>query len=611
MDFLGLTTLTVITDAIAGIRARTGSAPDLDNLPLDDAETYRLLRGGKTAGVFQFESALATDILRKIRADRFDDLVAANALMRPGPLDAGMHLVFMKRKRGEEPITYMLPELEPILSSTYGVITYQEQLMRIAQAIAGVSLSEADTLRKAVGKKDAELIREELGKFIQKAVARGHDPNIIEALAGQIETFGRYGFNKSHSVAYSIISYQTAWLKTYYPADFMAALLSSQIGDTDNVVKYINEARQLAVPGEAAAGLEILPPDVNESGYKFTVVGNARLRFGLGAIRNVGRSAIDSILEARTTGGPFKSLFDFCERIDLRFANKRVLEGLIFSGACDSLGGHRAQLAAALDSAIREASLKQEEVETGQTSLFGHVASVSGSNGTEAHAHSAPVLPNVAPWSESERLAKEKEILGFYTSGHPLEPFRAECEIFATHQVADIGAWRPEQMTLACVVTAIKKQVSRKSGAEFARLVIEDFSGSTEVLVFAEKWSVLADQVRTDLPILLRGGFSRRDESADNPAFIVDSLTKLAEVRTNGQVTVAIELQHGLTPGIISDVRAIVDSYPGSAQLELRWTDGDRTQRLRSRTLRVGVDGALTALRGLLGESSVRLQRAG
>ncbi|MDB4905578.1 MAG: polymerase alpha subunit, partial [Gemmatimonadetes bacterium] len=264
MDFLGLTTLTVIHDALQAITARHGSAPDLDNIPLDDEETYKLLRNGRTAGVFQFESGLGTDLLRQMRCDRFDDLVASNALMRPGPLDSGMHLVYIRRKRGEEPVKYALPELEAVLGQTYGVITYQEQVMRIAQLLAGVSLAEADVLRKAVGKKDAELIRAELGKFSSKAIARGFDAKIIGELAGQIETFGRYGFNKSHSVAYSIISYHTAWLKTHWPAEFMAALLSSQIGDADSVVKYINEAREL--------GIEVLPPDVNESGYKFTVI---------------------------------------------------------------------------------------------------------------------------------------------------------------------------------------------------------------------------------------------------------------------------------------------------------------------------------------------------
>jgi DNA polymerase-3 subunit alpha len=546
-------------------------------------------------------------MLKSIRADRFDDLVASNALMRPGPLDAGMHRVYMRRKRGEEAVSYILPELTPILESTYGVITYQEQVMRIAQVLAGISLAEADVLRKAVGKKDAELIRAELGKFVAKAVGRGYDATIIAEIASQIETFGRYGFNKSHSVAYSIISYHTAWLKTHFPADFMAALLSSQIGDTDSVVKYINEARQLHVPGAKEPGLEILPPDVNESGYKFTVVGETKIRFGLGGIRNVGRGAIDSILAARKKDGAFKSIFDLAERIDLRICNKRVLEALIHAGAMDSLGGHRAQLSAVLDTAIREASLKQEDIATGQVSLFGAPASENEKGESSNH-----TLPNNQPWTESERLAKEKEILGFYISGHPLERFRAEAEIFATHTVADLGQWRPEPMSLSVVVTNIKRAISKKSGSEFARLTIEDFSGSAEVLIFPEKWAILNDQIRTDIPMLLKGAYSRRDEGGENPAFIVESATRLAEMRTNGQVTVAIDLaKGGYSSDVLADVRAIAETYPGSAPLEFRWSDGNGGKaRLRSRSLTLAADGAaLTALRNILGESSVRLQR--
>ncbi len=434
MDFLGLTTLTVLHDALAAIEQRHGKAPDLNTIPMDDPLVYSMLRAGRTVGVFQFESPLATDLLRGMRCDRFDDLVASNALMRPGPLDAGMHRVYQRRKRGEEPVSYALPELQQILEPTYGVITYQEQVMRIAQLLAGISLAEADVLRKAVGKKDAELIRVELGKFVEKAVARGYDRRIIEELAGQIETFGRYGFNKSHSVAYSVISYHTAWLKVHYPAEFMAALLSSSIGDTDSVVKFINEAREL--------GIEVLAPDVNESGYKFTVVGDKRIRFGLGAIRNVGRSAIDSMLAARAEK-PFASLHDFCERVDLRLCNKRVIEAMIASGALDNLGGHRAQYWAVLDSALAEASLKQQEAAVGQFSLLGGVDEST----SVAKPH---VLPNIAPLGESERLTKEKEILGFYISGHPLEPFRVECELFATHTVSELGKWTDQPLVAGC-----------------------------------------------------------------------------------------------------------------------------------------------------------------
>ena len=599
MDFLGLTTLTVIADAVTSIERRTGKTVDLGRIPLDDEATYRILRSGRTAGVFQFESPLATDVLRRMRADRFDDLVASNALMRPGPLDTGMHLVYIKRKRGEEPVSYSLPELQPILEPTYGVITYQEQVMRIAQVLAGVSLAEADVLRKAVGKKDAELIRQELGKFVEKSIARGYDARIVEDLAGQIETFGRYGFNKSHSVAYSIISYQTAWLKAHYPADFMSALLSSCIGDTDSVVKYINETRELDI--------DILPPDVNESGYKFTVIADNRIRFGLGAVRNVGRTAIDSILTARGDA-PIASLHDLCERVDLRMCNKRVLEALVGAGAFDSLGGHRAQYMKVLDDAISEAALKQDERASGQGFLFGEPSDSGAPRGP-----SRPALPAVAPWPESERLQKEKEILGFYISGHPLEPYRTECELFATHTVAQLGGWSGDQMALGVVVTAIKRQTSKRSGAEFARLTVEDFSGSSEVLVFPEAWANLSHQIRVDVPVLLKGGYSKRDQGGEAPTFIVETVTPLAAVQHSGQVAIAIQLVVGtnITPEVMQDVRSVAEAHPGPSALELHWSDGNGSRaRLRSRSLKLSAtNAALNDLRAVLGLERVKLVR--
>jgi DNA polymerase III subunit alpha len=615
MDFLGLTTLTVIHDALQSIKSRTGSSPDLATIDPADPETYRMLRLGRTVGVFQFESPLATDMLRAMRCDRFDDLVASSALMRPGPLDAGMHRVYQRRKRGEEPVTYALPELRPILEPTYGVITYQEQVMRIAQVLAGISLAEADVLRKAVGKKDKELIQEELGKFTTKAVARGYKPQVINELAAQIETFGRYGFNKSHSVAYSIISLQTAWLKCHYAADFMSALLSSAIGDTDSVVKFINESREL--------GLDVLPPDVNESGYKFTVVGEGRMRFGLGAIRNVGRGAIDSILTARREK-PFESVYDLAERVDLRLCNKRVFEALIHSGALDGLNGHRAQYLAVLDTAIQEASLKAEEREAGQASLFGAPEEKDG-GGAMADGRS-PALPNLAPLSESERLTREKEILGFYISGHPLEPFRAESELFATHTVAQLGKWEEGSVSIGAVVTAIKKQVSKRTGAEFARLTVEDFSGSSEILVFPEAWAALSHRVLTDVPMLIKGGYPRRDQGMDNPTFIVETVQRFEELRVSGQVAVSIELAASLPttdeqssatpdlmPDVFKDVRAVLDAHPGSAPVEVRWNDkAGGNARLRSKSLKVAANGAaLAELRALLGPARVKLVRVG
>lgn len=607
MDFLGLTTLTVISDTLASIKARSGVEVVLEERGFTDEKTYQLLRAGRTGGVFQFESALATDVLKRMRCDRFDDLVASNALLRPGPLDAGMHNVYIRRKRGEEPTQYALPELEPILSNTYGVITYQEQVMRLAQVLAGISLAEADVLRKAVGKKDAELIKQELGKFVTKAVAKGYDPKIIDELSGQIETFGRYGFNKSHSVAYSVVAYHTAFLKAHHPAEFMAALLSSNIGKTEEVIKYIAEAREMQI--------DVLAPDVNESGWRFTVIADKRVRFGLGAIRNVGRGAIDSLIAAKHDG-PFSSLYDLCSRVDLRVCNKRVFEALIAAGACDGLGGHRAQLLAALDHAINEASLRQEEAARGQVSLFGDLVddvslAAAGANG----AAPAPPLPSVPVWSESERLQREKELLGFYISGHPLEPFRTECELFASSTVAQLGTWTSEAVTIGVVVTAIKKQVSKKSGAEFARLTVEDFSGSSEVLVFPEAWAVVAERVKPDVPVLLKGGYSRKDQGVESATFIVDSVTRFAEIRANGDLAVAIDLTRGddLAPGVMDDVRVSVEAHEGSAPLELRWSDGSgRVVRFRSKSLTIAASPAiLSDLRALLGADRVRLVRAG
>ena len=598
MDFLGLTTLTVLHDTLEMIRARGRVAPDLETLALDDEPTYRSLRAGRTAGVFQFESALATDMVRSMRADRFDDLVASNALMRPGPLDAGMHRVYCRRKKGEEAVTYALPELEEILAPTYGVITYQEQVMRIAQRLAGISLAEADVLRKAVGKKDAALIRQELDKFVEKCLARGYEKHIIAEIAGQLETFGRYGFNKSHSVAYSVLSYHTAYLKVHFPAEFMSALLSSCIGDTDAVVKYINEARDL--------GLEILPPDVNECGYKFTVVGDTRIRFGLGAVRNVGRSAIDSIIAARGAA-PFTSLYDFAERVDLRTCNRRVFEALLHAGAFDGLGGHRAQFAAALDGAMQAASLAQAEYATGQGSLFGEQSAARPTTTFR------PVLPNVPALTEHERLTREKEIIGFYISGHPLEPYRAECELLATHTVATLGAWTDQPLAIAVVVTGIKKQLSKKSGSEFARLGVEDFSGAAEVLVFPEAWAAIGDRVQPDVPVLIKGGYSRRDQGTEAPTFIVESITRLAELRMAGQISVSIEwtAEAPIPSAVMKDVRAVVDAHPGAAPIEVRWNgkDGARAM-LRSASLTLSpASAALLELRALLGPEHVRLVR--
>ena len=604
IDLLGLKTLTVLHDAAQMVAERHGVTIDLERPDLDDPRVYELLRAGRTAGIFQFESPLATDCLRSMKCDRFDDLVATNALLRPGPLDTGMYLVFINRKLGREKVRYPHPALEEILAPTYGVIVYQEQVMRIASALAGYSLAEADVLRKAVGKKIKELIQEELGNFVKRAIARGHEKKTVEEIAAQIETFGRYGFNKSHSVAYSILSYQTAWFKAYYPAEFMAALLSSEIGNTDRVVQYINEAREL--------DLQVLAPDVNESGYKFTVVGDRRIRFGLGAVRNVGEGAIASIIAGRQSG-PYRSLVELCDRIDLRLCNKRVIESLIDSGACDSLGGERSQLVAALDHAFSEAQVRQQERFTGQHALFGDEA--------PAPSPQSP-LPDVPPWPEHERLTREKSVLGFFISGHPLAKYRAEVELFGTRTTATLGMWTPQKVTVAAVVTVVKRQTSKKTGAEYARLTLEDFHGAAEALVFPEAWAKLNGVIRADGAYLITGGYIARDQGEEQAPFIVESARALDELRPSGAIGVALRWTVGSRPQpeTTRAIAALCAAHPGPTPVFIEWRgeNGNKERdengspvRLRSRAFRVdAADDLLAALRDLLGADSVTLVKA-
>src|SRR5216110_807303 len=609
IDLLGLKTLTVLHDATKMVAERNGVTIDLERPDLDDPKVYELLRAGRTAGIFQFESPLATDCLRNMKCDCFDDLVATNALLRPGPLDTGMYLVYINRKLGREKVRYPHPALEEILAPTYGVIVYQEQVMRIASALAGYSLAEADVLRKAVGKKIKELIQEELGNFVKRAIARGHDKKTVEEIAAQIDLFGRYGFNKSHSVAYSILSYQTAWFKTYYPAEFMAALLSSEIGNTDRVVQYINEAREL--------GLQVLAPDVNESGYKFTVVSDQRMRFGLGAVRNVGEGAIASIIAGRQAGA-YLSLVELCDRIDLRLCNKRVIESLIDAGACDSLGGERSQLVAALDHAFSEAQVRQQERFSGQQALFGDDAPVAPPPAT---------LPDVPPWSEHDRLTREKSVLGFFISGHPLAKYRAEVELFGTRTTATLGRWSDQRVRVAAVVTVVKRQISKQSGAEYARLVLEDFHGTAEALVFPEAWAKLNEVIRPDGALLLTGSHSARDRDEEQAPFIVETAQPLDDLRAKGAIGVALVWSRAAPPppDAARAVAALCAAHPGPCPVLVEWRDGASaggttpaggppgsaavaappadalppiSARLRSRSLRVAVaDELLTALR--------------
>ena len=478
--------------------------------------------------------------------------------------------------------------------------------MRIANVLAGYSLGEADVLRKAVGKKIPELIQKELGKFREKAVARGVDLRTAAELAEQIETFGRYGFNKSHSAAYSLLSYHTAWLKAHYPAEFMAALLSSVLDKTDDVVKYIGECRELHRHLPAVdEPLEVLPPDVNESGWKFTVVGEKQIRFGLGAVRGVGAGAVQSILMAREEEGPFTSLFDFLERIDLRLLNKRATEALIASGALDAFG-HRAQLLAGLDVAYSEVQARQAEEAAGQASLFGGADS--------ALRRPDPALPEIPAWSEGDRLTREKESLGFYISGHPLDRYRSVVEAFAPVVTTNLKSFQGQAVELACVVIQVARQISRRDNSEWGKILVEDFSGTATILAFKEAWQESKDVLTQDAVVLIRGKVSSRERDEEDPPLFLDGAEPLDAVPGSGILAIQIELEFGEPPnkGAFLEAKKVLAAHPGIAPVELlvRTGNGLGAPRLRSRTLRADPGPeTLRALEKLFGASHVRLKR--
>jgi len=615
IDFLGLKTLTVIHDAVEAVKARVGELrhPDsgtvfesMDDVPLDDPAVYKMLANGGTAGVFQFESKLAIEKLRAMRCDRFDDLVAANGLIRPGPLDSGMADAYIRRKTGQDEVRYDHPDLQPVLESTYGVIVYQEQVMQIANILAGYNLAEADVLRKAMGKKLASLIREELRQFVSKAVARGVERRTAESLAEQIETFGRYGFPRSHAAAYSIIAYHTAWLKVHYPAEFMAALLSSVVSNTDDVVKYIGECRELPryLP-KLSDGIVVLPPDVNESGWKFTAVGETHIRFGLGAIRGVGSSAVKSILTAREADGPFTAMFEFLERVDLRALNKRAVEALITAGALDSFG-YRSQLLAGLDTAYSEISARKAEEEAGQASLFGA--------GDAALEVKDPGLPNVPEWSEQERLKREKEALGFFISGHPLDRYADVVRAFDGVNTANLKDHLGRSLDLACVVTKVQRQISRRDNSEWGKVTVEDFHGTATVLAFKDNWQKYKETLQQDAVVLISGKVSGRERDEEDPPIFLDDAVPLEGVSNSGQLALQIEFPVGaeLDEQVFARAKEVVVAHPGTAPLELRLgvDNGAPAPILRSRTLKADPSPeTMEALQEMFGKARVRLVR--
>ncbi|GAB6177434.1 DNA polymerase III subunit alpha [Desulfobaculum senezii] len=538
-DFLGLRTMTVIQDAVDIIAERGKEPPDLDTLGLDDQETFDLYARGDTDGIFQVESDGMRKYLRMLKPSCFEDVIAMLALYRPGPLSSGMVEEFIKRKHGEVEVVYPLPELEPVLQDTYGVIVYQEQVMKIAQVVAGYTLGGADLLRRAMGKKNAEAMAEQREIFNKGALEKGVSAEKATEIFDLMEMFAAYGFNKSHSAAYALISYHTAYLKAHYPTEFMAAMITSEVNNTDKVLKYIASCRDMEI--------EVLPPDVNSSMRHFTVPADGQVRYGLAGIKNVGDEAIREIVDARQEGGPFKSMLDLCERVNLRKVTKRVLENLIKAGAMDGFDVPRAGLMDALDRVVSVAQKKAKDKNSGQMSLM----AVAGMEmpalpGTGIHTDGPPI----EEWPDDEKLKLEKDALGLYLSSHPLLSFRhelARMRLPSLLQVADYGPGA--EVRTAFLVTGRKEHITQKGG-KMAFLEVEDLTGSGEAVVFPEAYAKNREMLDSEQPLLFIGKVSDRDggpqeeEGVPKRAkLILDEVKLLADALAGNQEPVMLVME--------------------------------------------------------------------
>ncbi|MGP8173371.1 MAG: DNA polymerase III subunit alpha [Terracidiphilus sp.] len=565
MDFLGLTTLTVIDDCLKLIERSRGEKVDIEMIPLNDEETFRrVFHSALTSGVFQFESGGMRDVLRRYKPDRVEDLTALNALYRPGPMS--MIDDFIDRKWGRRKVEYMLPEIQEILKETLGVIVYQEQVMQIANVVASYSLGEADLLRRAMGKKDPKEMARQRKRFMSGAAALGHPKYTAGEIFDQMEKFAGYGFNKSHSAAYALLAYQTAYLKTHYPVEFMAALLTSETSKPENVVKYIGECREM--------GIRVEPPDVQVSGAQFTPHGEA-IRFGLAAVKNVGGNAIESILKARAdAGGRFKSLWEFCEKVDLRVMNKRVLESLIKAGALDSLGS-RASLMKAVDKAMERAQKAQRDAAQGQSGLFGLF------NEAPAPGRDVDDLPRVADWEESERLANEKEVLGFFVSGHPLDKYAEKLRnLTGVISVAEALELKPpekrwgtqadpaDEIQVAGMILGLRVQKSKRDQKLYAQAALEDATGKIELICFPRDYERLSGQLRMEAPVLVRGVLMGDEDAAQKIAVSLIQALEEVVVKLPAGVRIRINLDRA-TEEMFAGLKSAADGAPGPGKVML------------------------------------------
>jgi DNA polymerase-3 subunit alpha len=603
MDFLGLSTLTLITDAVAEIAQTTGEQLDIGRVPLDDAKTYQIFQDGQTYGIFQFESSGMRDILRKAKPHTLEDLIALNALYRPGPLRSGMVDDYIARKQGKTEVKYELPQLEPILRETYGVIAYQEQVMRIARELAGFTLGEADILRKAMGKKNPEVMAKQRGNFVEGATRN----SVNQKKAGQIfdlmEHFAGYGFPKAHSTAYAFLAYQTAYLKANYPWHFAASLLTIEAQNADKLALYLGECRERGIP--------VLPPDINESQLRFTVEPGRGVRFGLFAIKNVGEGAIQSLLDVRKKQGRVTSLVSLCEDLDLRLVNKRVFESLTKAGAFDSLAkgtayeslpsvAFRPRMLAAVDGACEHGARAQRDRDQGQAQLFGGFddsPASDGGDGLQTIAGRGVTLPEAKPWTETEQLAFEKETLGLYWSGHPVDRYAPALKELGAKSVAELagvqpgasrdnaaGGWGPagpkpiEADTSIGGIVAACRQLKTRKGDRMAVFTLEDSQGGVEIIAFPETYQRSARLIETGTMVLVRGKLERDDETV---RILASEITPIDSVRERLAREVAIHLRQPADRNTLETLGEIFSRHRGDRKVSFEVETGEPPNRLR------------------------------
>jgi len=595
MDFLGLRTLTVINETLKIIKRIQDKDIEMANIPLDDEKTLSLLKKAESTGVFQLESTGMRDLLRKLKPEKFEDLIAVLALFRPGPIGSGMVDDFIARKNNKINIRYDHPSLEPILKDTYGIIVYQEQVMRIVSNIAGLSLAKADILRRAISKKTPEVMTAARKDFVEGCVRNNIDSRIADKIFNQIEYFSGYGFNLSHSAAYAMISYRTAYLKANYPIEFMTALLTSEKDNTDKLVVYIDEAGRM--------GIKILPPDANQCYAKFTIVPEG-IRFGLAAVKNVGQGAIDSIIEARKKDGPFKSLYDFCERIDSRLVNRKVIESLIKCGAFDSFGFRRSQLMAILDQAMEVAGGIQKDRLKGQLSFF------DAFENQKAFKETFQDIPNIPEWPENQLLSYEKQMLGFYITKHPLARYERLLKNYTTCGTMELMNFHDgDEIYLGGIVNKAKFTITKKTGEKMAIVKLEDLKGIVEILVFPSTFQKVGGLIRDDAIIFVKGRISLREQE---PKLIADDIIPLDDVKKRFTKSINIKIMSaGLEKNTLDTIKGILSNYQGAIPVYLTITTPDerKVDIQTSDDLRVKPDDNLISdLERLLGEGSVTLR---